>query len=91
MEADCVEAIYNLGLVYKKLGSLHEALQAFEKLQSIVPSSPEVLFQLATVNEAMGMYKQALKWYNILNTKVPSDAGVLFRMGNLCQKEDDET
>ena len=39
----------------------------------------------------MGMYKQALKWYNILNTKVPSDAGVLFRMGNLCQKEDDET
>ena len=50
VEADCVEAIYNLGLVYKKLGSLHEALQAFEKLQSIVPSSPEVLFQLATVN-----------------------------------------
>ena len=41
VEADCVEAIYNLGIVSKKLGVLGESLQAFEKLHTIVPSSPE--------------------------------------------------
>ena len=35
VEADCVEAIYNLGLVYKTLGYYNESLQAFEKLHII--------------------------------------------------------
>jgi len=44
VEADCVEAIYNLGLVYKWLGYYNESLQAFEKLHTIIPTSPEVIF-----------------------------------------------
>lgn len=44
VEADCVEAIYNLGLVYKRLGYYNESLQAFEKLHTIIPTSPEVIF-----------------------------------------------
>ena len=47
VEADCVEAIYNLGLVNKKIGVLNESLQAFEKLHTIVPDSPEVIYQIA--------------------------------------------
>ena len=31
VEADCIEAIYNLGLVYKRLNYYNESLQAFEK------------------------------------------------------------
>jgi intraflagellar transport protein 88 len=42
VEADCMEAIFNLGLANKQLGQLNEAMQAFEKLHSIVPNSPEV-------------------------------------------------
>lgn len=57
VEADCVEAIYNLGLVNRKLGVLTEALQAFEKLHSLVPSSPEVLYQMASLHEQLGNYK----------------------------------
>ena len=48
VEADCVEAIYNLGLVNKELGNLQESLQAFEKLHTIIPSSP-VGFLVAVV------------------------------------------
>ena len=44
-----MEAIYNLGLVNKKMGVLHESLQAFEKLHTIIPNSPEVVFPLALV------------------------------------------
>ncbi|KAF0713261.1 hypothetical protein AaE_011827, partial [Aphanomyces astaci] len=42
VEADCIEAIFNLGLVNIKIGVLNEALQAFEKLHSIVPTNTEV-------------------------------------------------
>jgi hypothetical protein len=42
VEADCSEAIFNLGLVNRRMGLHAEALQAFEKLHSLSPSSPEV-------------------------------------------------
>ena len=51
VEADCVEAIFNLGLVNKQLGVLTEALQAFEKLHTLVPGSPEVIYQIANLHE----------------------------------------
>lgn len=38
VEADCVEAIFNLGLVNRQLGALGEAVQAFEKLHTCVAS-----------------------------------------------------
>ena len=90
VEADCIEAIYNLGLVYKRLGYYNESLQAFEKLHTIIPNSYEVLYQIAHVYELIGMRREALKWYNILITKVPSDSEILAKMGYLYQQEQDE-
>lgn len=87
VEADCIEAIYNLGLVYKRLGYYNESLQAFEKLHTIIPNSYEVIYQIAHVYELIGMRRQALKWYNILITKVPSDSEILAKMGYLYQQE----
>ena len=49
VEADCIEAIFNLGLVNKQLGILSESLQAFEKLHTIVPSAPEVIYHIANL------------------------------------------
>merc|ERR1719163_2432906 len=49
VEADCVESIYNLGLVNKRMGVLGEAQQAFEKLHSIIPNNPEVIYQIANL------------------------------------------
>jgi len=83
VEADCIEAIYNLGLVYKRLNFYNESLQAFEKLHTIIPNSYEVIYQIAHVYELIGMKRQALKWYNILITKVPTDSEILAKMGYL--------
>lgn len=103
VEADCIEAIYNLGLVNIKMGVLGEALQAFEKLHSIVPSNAEVLYQIAGLHDMMGNYRQAAKWFSILlscfgdgsksgaGAKSVADPGVLARMGQLFSKDDDET
>ncbi|KAL7692215.1 putative 43kDa postsynaptic protein [Plasmopara halstedii] len=103
VEADCVEAIYNLGLVNIKMGVINEGLQAFEKLHSIVPSNPEVLYQIASLHDTLGNYRQAAKWFNILlsclgsndkrerHTKNVADPGVLARLGQIFNKDDDET
>lgn len=91
VEADCIEAIYNLGLVNKELGNLSESLQAFEKLHTIIPSSPEVIYQIANLHDLMGHYRAASKYFNYLISKVPSDPGALARLGQIFAKDDDET
>eukprot|EP00002_Diphylleia_rotans_P013538 TRINITY_DN2644_c0_g3_i2.p1 TRINITY_DN2644_c0_g3~~TRINITY_DN2644_c0_g3_i2.p1 ORF type:complete len:700 (+),score=174.56 TRINITY_DN2644_c0_g3_i2:744-2843(+) len=90
-EADCVEAIFNLGLVQKKLGRFTDALDRFEKLQVLLPANPEVLFQLADTHEKSGNLKAAFNYFNQLITVLPSDPGVLARLANLYVKEDDES
>ena len=55
VQVDCLEALYNLAFVYKKLNVFKEALTALEKLKSIVNNQPEVLFQLASIFELLGI------------------------------------
>jgi len=83
VEADCVEAIYNLGLVNKRIGMDLEALQAYEKLHTLMPNAPEVIYQIAAIYEKTENYASAIKWYNILITKVPSEPGVLLKIGKM--------
>jgi len=90
VEADCIEALYNLAFVNKKINMFMEALQALDKLQTIVSSSPEVIYQIASIHELVGNSKNAIKWYQILLTKVPSDPGILLRMGAIYSREEDE-
>jgi intraflagellar transport protein 88 len=54
VEADCVEGLYNLGLVNLKLSSEQEAYNAFDKLHTILPSVQEALFQLGCIFEKRG-------------------------------------
>lgn len=44
IEADCVEALYNLAFVNKKINHFTEAIVALEKLRTILTQAPEVLF-----------------------------------------------
>lgn len=90
VEADCVEAIYNLGLVNLKMGSFAEAQQAFEKLHTVIPQNPEVIYQIANLYEQNNDLSSAIEWFKILNIQVPSDPGVLARMGQIYNKQDDE-
>lgn len=62
VEADCVEAIYNLGLVNVKMGNYQEAQQAFEKLHTIIPHNPEVIYQIANLYETTNDLVNAIKW-----------------------------
>ena len=67
-----------------------EALQALEKLQTIISHVPEVIYQISNIHELMGNTKQALKWYQVLASKLPNDSSLLARLGALCAREEDE-
>lgn len=90
VEADCAEAIFNLGLVHKRVDALGEALQAFDKLHTIVPSSPEVLYHIANIYDMLQQYPSAARYFSLLLTKVPTDPTALARLGQIHSKEGDD-
>eukprot|EP01083_Nonionella_stella_P110192 322283_1 len=91
VESDCTEALYNLGLVYKRLGDHAEAVESFKKLHRLVPNSPEVIYCIANILDMLGETQSSLEWFKILHGLVPDDPTVLARMGTLCRKEEDDT
>jgi len=90
VEADCVEAIYNLGLANKKLGQLKDALQAFKKLHRILPRDADVVWHMANLHEMLGDKQDAITLFTTLHSRVPSDPKVLARLGTLYSMEGDE-
>jgi intraflagellar transport protein 88 len=95
VEADCVEAIYNLGLTNIRIGALDQAHHAFDKLHTVLPSLPEALFQLGAIYERGGStadMEQAAKTYEMLLSKAPGDPNLCSRLGLVYEKlEDDST
>ena len=91
VQANCVEAIYNLGMTNIRLGLPDESLQAFEKLHTVTPNNPHVLYQVANLYEQEGKRQQAIKWFNILSTCVPTDPGLFSRLGHIFGQSNDET
>lgn len=78
IDAMCFEALYNLGLVCKKLGQFEVALGYFRKLHLMVPHNhhPHVVYQMANVYELMGDTSGALEWYVQLLGSVNMDPGI---------------
>mmetsp|Transcript_24445 Transcript_24445/g.79885 ORF Transcript_24445/g.79885 Transcript_24445/m.79885 type:complete len:502 (-) Transcript_24445:2789-4294(-) len=80
VEADCIEAIFNLGLCCKSMAHLEHmlqndldyqkniraALQAFEKLYSIMPDSPECNYNIAVIYDELQKTKKASVAYQRL-------------------------
>jgi intraflagellar transport protein 88 len=46
IDGNFVEALYNLGLVQKKLGLLPDALGTFKSLANKLPNNVEILYQV---------------------------------------------
>ncbi|KFO89878.1 Intraflagellar transport protein 88, partial [Buceros rhinoceros silvestris] len=90
----CTEALYNLGLTYKKLSRMDEALDCFLKLHAILPNSAQVLYQIANIHEIMEDPNQAIEWLlqliGGLIGVVPTDPHILSKIGQLYDNEGDK-
>eukprot|EP00747_Dinoflagellata_sp_TGD_P023665 gnl/TRDRNA2_/TRDRNA2_129987_c1_seq1.p1 gnl/TRDRNA2_/TRDRNA2_129987_c1~~gnl/TRDRNA2_/TRDRNA2_129987_c1_seq1.p1 ORF type:complete len:667 (+),score=164.88 gnl/TRDRNA2_/TRDRNA2_129987_c1_seq1:1-2001(+) len=94
VSADCLEAIYNLGLVNMHIGRYQEALLAFGKLETITHTNCEVMWQLGDIHEKLGNHEKAREWFSLLATSPkgrPTDPGVLARLANSYNNKGDET
>ncbi|KAJ3260309.1 Intraflagellar transport protein 88 [Boothiomyces macroporosus] len=91
MDAVCTEAMYNLGLVLKKMEEYEAALIWFDKLHAILRSSPEVIYQIADIYDKQGNSVQSLEWFNILISVVPTDPSILARLGDMFENEGDKS
>ncbi|KAL7531684.1 hypothetical protein ACHAXR_004171 [Thalassiosira sp. AJA248-18] len=90
VQADCVQAIFNLGLANAQLGLAEEAIHAFQKAHKI-SNNPQVVFQIADIYELSGRSHDAMKWFNVLAARVPSDPANLTRLGQLYAEAKDES
>ncbi|TRY89780.1 hypothetical protein DNTS_000017 [Danionella cerebrum] len=93
-DSSCTEALYNLGLSYKRMGRLEEALDCFLKLHAILRNSAQVMYQLASLSISYEMLEdphQAIEWLMQLTSVTPADARVLAKLGDLYDNEGDKT
>ena len=91
VEADCVEAIYNLGLANRRLALLPDSAQAFRKLHRLLPDDLGVVWQLGSAYEAMGDADQALHFFHSLQSAAPTDPQLLSHIAELYHSSGDET
>jgi len=91
VQADCIQAIFNLGLANAQLGLAEEAIHAFEKVHRITPNNPQILYQIADICELQGRSQDAMKWFNVLAARVPSDPTNLTRLGQIYVERKDES
>ncbi|XP_072754911.1 intraflagellar transport protein 88 homolog isoform X2 [Anoplolepis gracilipes] len=82
-DASHVQALYNLGLVYKKQTMYEEALECFWKIRNIVRHDPQTLYQIGHLYQLMSDVDQASEWYNQLLGILSSDPGVLQKLGEM--------
>jgi intraflagellar transport protein 88 len=93
VEADCIEAIYNLGLVNLRLSNLQEAQSAFDKLHTSLPAMPEALLRIGSIYERSGSaedLENAAKTFQMLLNKVPGDPNLCCKLGQIHEKLQDD-
>eukprot|EP01065_Artemidia_motanka_P006525 TRINITY_DN1320_c1_g1_i1.p1 TRINITY_DN1320_c1_g1~~TRINITY_DN1320_c1_g1_i1.p1 ORF type:complete len:799 (+),score=323.56 TRINITY_DN1320_c1_g1_i1:143-2539(+) len=90
VEADCWEALYNLGLATKALQQFKESLTVYTRLFSML-DAVEVVYQLANLNDLLDETGKSVEWFNRLITRVPTDPSVLARLGTIHAKKGDES
>ncbi|XP_067121562.1 intraflagellar transport protein 88 homolog isoform X2 [Centruroides vittatus] len=88
-DASCLEALYNLGLTYKKSGRFSDALVCFNKFHATLQIHPQVLYHIGEIYELIGNFDNAIKWYEKCLSLVPSEPQLLSRIGFLYDAEGD--
>ena len=90
VEADNLEAIYDLGLAHKRAGEYQRALDVFRKLHSLSPGNHEGKFQVADCLGNLDRLEESAEWLEALSCAVPSDSSILARLGSTFSRLNDE-
>lgn len=85
------EALYNMGLVCKRVGDYESALSYFRKLSVNLghKQHPEVIYQIGNVFEHLNDSAAALEWYLQLLGLINFDAGIFQKIGEVYENDGD--
>lgn len=85
------EALYNLGLVCKKMGDLEGALNYFRKIYSTVSNChhSHVIYQMGNVYERLNDTSGATEWYTQLLGLVNTDPSVFQKIADMYEADGD--
>lgn len=91
IDAMSFEAIYNLGLVSKRMGDFTGAINYFRKIHAAAAHShhPHVIYQMANLYELQGDTSGALEWYGQLLGAVQMDPGIFQKIAEMAEAEGD--
>lgn len=79
-----------IGLTYKKLGSIDQALDQYFKLHTMQRSNTQIYCQIADCNTKNDL-DQALSWYMQTLSGHPKDGELLKRIGNIYDEQGEKS
>ncbi|XP_031625781.1 intraflagellar transport protein 88 homolog [Contarinia nasturtii] len=85
------EALYNLGLTYKKIGDFENALNCFRKIYATVSNNhhPHVIYQMGNLYELLNDTSGAIEWYTQLLGLVNTDPSVFQKIATMYETDGD--
>lgn len=85
------EALYNLGLVHKKMGDFETSLGYFRKVFATLSNNhhPHIIYQLGSLYELINDTSGAIEWYTQLLGLLNTDPSVFRKIANLYETDGD--
>lgn len=90
-DPSCVEALYNLGLTYNKLGLHEQALDQFYKLHVMQRNNTQIYLKMAEINLKKSDIGSAENWYFQALRAHPKDSELLKCIGNIYNEQGDRS
>lgn len=91
IDPTCFEALYDLGLIYKKTGDFENALNCFRKIYATLSNNHHlhVVYQMGHLYELLNDTSGAIEWYTQLLGLVSTDPGVFQKIANMYETDGD--
>lgn len=85
------EALYNLGLVHKKMGDFENALNCFRKIYATISNNHHVhvIYQMGHLYELLNDTSGAIEWYTQLLGLVNTDPSVFQKIASMYETDGD--
>jgi len=85
IKPDYVDALYNLGNIFKDDGRIDDAIKSYEKVIDINPGYDDAQFNLGVSLQILGQVDKAIDHYEKALLSVPDNTGIRINLGFIFQ------
>ena len=85
IKPDYVDALYNLGNIFREDGQLDDAIKSYEKVIGIKPDYDDAQFNLGVSLQILGQVDKAIDHYEMALLSIPNNTGIRINLGCIFQ------